>query len=94
MATFDLPRNYDFTKLDFENMVKCIDFFTTQFKNYNVLELGFTDDRYFFLTVEENDISITCADGKTLEFVYIDPETNEELVNEDLNDLYNEIDLL
>ena len=68
--------------------------FTTKFKNYNVLELGFTDDRYFFLTVEENDISITCADGKTLEFVYIDPETNEELVNEDLNDLYNEIDLL
>jgi hypothetical protein len=94
MATFDLPRNYDFTQLDFENMVKCINFFTIEFKNYNVFELGFTDDRYFFLTIEENDISITCADGKTLEFVYVDPATNEELVNQDLNDLYNEIDLL
>lgn len=94
MATFDLPRNYDFTKLDFQNMVKCIDFFQSNFRNYNVLELGFTEDRYFFLTIEENDISITCSDGKTLEFVYVDPETNEEIVNEDLNDLYNEIDNL
>lgn len=94
MATFNLPRNYDFTQLDFQNMVKCIDFFQYNFKNYNVLELGFTEDRYFFLTIEENDISITCSDGKTLEFVYVDPETNEEIVNEDLNDLYNEIDLL
>jgi len=94
MATFDLPRGYELTQLDFKNMVKCIDYFTINFKDYTVLELGFTEDQYFFLTIEENDISITCADGKTLEFVYIDPETNTELVDTDLNDLYNQIDML
>lgn len=94
MAMFDLPRNYNFTQLDFDNMVICIENFTANFPNYNVFEVGFTDDRYFFITIEENDISITCSDGETIEYVYVDPATNEEIVNTDLNDLYNEIDNL
>lgn len=54
-----------------------------------VIQMGYTPDYYFYITfLYSGDVSISCGDGKTLEYIFVD-DSGKEHIFKSMSDLLN-----
>jgi hypothetical protein len=83
MEIFELPKNFKPSKNNLQSMQivmadylynYAIDQFT------EVIQMGFTTDNYFYITfLYSGDVSISCGDGRTLEYIFVDDSGKEHI---------------
>lgn len=90
MEIFEIPKNFKASKTNLQSMqLVMADYLSRYAKFSEVIQLGYTPDYYFYITFTySGDVSISCGDGRTLEYIFVD-DAGKEHVFKSMEDLLN-----
>ena len=90
MEIFEIPRNFKASKTNLQSMQLVMADYLSRYAQFaEVIQLGFTTDNYFYITFTySGDVSISCGDGRTLEYIFVD-DAGKEQVFKSMEDLLN-----